>query len=132
MRDKVISQVSRGYGSAIFLELGELKENVKGLSPFGESTVSIEWSWRIENKNSIILGSWSEDHEIDKVTSILHGLTIKNITFFARLKEIQLELNKGYWLSSFATAEGNPEWSIKDKDKWLYFKKGKFVIEENT
>ncbi|MEN8169728.1 MAG: hypothetical protein ABFS08_05845 [Pseudomonadota bacterium] len=106
-----------------------MKERTKGKNPFGEFTISIEWSWRIENKNSIILGSWSEDHEIDAITKILNGLTIKNISFFARLKEIEVELSKDRWLTSFATEKGDPQWSIKNNDTWLYFKSGRFVSE---
>jgi len=132
LKNQIISHVWRGHGSAIFLELGKLKENKKGKNPSGEYTIAIEWSWRIENRSSIILGSWSEDYEIDKITSILKGLTIQNLTFFSRLKELKIKLNKDHWLLSFATNKGNPEWSIKNKNAWLYFKKGGFVSEQNT
>ena len=56
----------------------------------------------------------------------------QNISFFARQKEIEIELNENLFFSSFATAEGKPEWAIKSKNKWLLFKNGEFVIEENT
>ena len=128
----MVSYVWRGHGSAIFLELGELKENNIKNHPSGESTISIEWSWRVENKSSIILGSWSDDEDIDKIKDIIKGLSIKNISFFSRLKEIEIQFNEDIWLSSFATAEGDPEWSIKNNNKWLFFKKGRFVSEEYT
>ena len=132
MRGQVISYVWRGSGSAIFLELGALRKNSNGKAQAGEITVSIEWSWRIENRNSIILGSWSEPDEINKVIDILKGHRIKKVSFFARLKELEIELENDIWLSSFATVEGDPEWSIKRNNRWLFFKKGRFVSEENT
>jgi len=132
LKNKKISHVWRGYGSAIFLEVGELKRNTKSNNPEGECCIAIEGSWRIENKKSIILGSWSENEEIDDVTSILIDREIKNISFFSRLKEIELELNHEYWLLSFATEKGNPEWSIKNNNEWLSYQNGEFVIEKIT
>ena len=132
LEGKRISHVWRGHGSAIFIEIGALTPNKNGKHPNGEFTIGIEWSWRLENNNSIILGSWSDDDIINNVKSILKDQVIKKISFFSRLKEINIETKDGYWLLSFATAEGDPEWSIRNKNKWLYCKKGKFVIEENT
>jgi hypothetical protein len=61
-----VSHLWRGYGSAIFLEFGNLspgsarRDGSPG-NPMGEITIGIEWSWRIENATSIICGSWSEE-----------------------------------------------------------------------
>ena len=59
-----VAHLWRGHGSAIFLEFGTLspgsvrRDGSPG-NPMGEITIGIEWSWRIENANSIVCGSWS-------------------------------------------------------------------------
>ena len=129
---KPISHVWRGHGSAIFLEIGALTSDNNGRQPKGEFTIGIEWSWRLENNNTIVLGSWSDDDIINKIKSLLKGQIINRVSFFSRLKEIEIQTKDNYWLLSFATAEGDPEWSLRNNNKWLFCKKGKFVIEENT
>lgn len=126
-----ISHVWRGAGTSIFIELGELtKEERKNHT--SEFSFSIEWSWRIENRNTILLGSFSENEEISKAIDILKGKKLINVDFFGRLKEIQLQLEGDIWFSSFATEEGNPEWAAcNDKKEWLHFRKGRYVIEKN-
>ena len=67
-----VSHVWRGYGSALFLEFGKLKAQLRKdgsrgcedgtpSHPDGEVTLMIEWSWRIEDEHSIICGSWSSE-----------------------------------------------------------------------
>jgi hypothetical protein len=129
---KSISHVWRGHGSAIFLEIGALTSNNNGRHPKGEFTIGIEWSWRLENNNTIVLGSWSDDDIINKIKILLKDQVINKVSFFSRLKEIEIQTKDNYWLLSFATAEGDPEWSLRNNNKWLFCKKGKFVIEENT
>ncbi len=132
LEGKTISHVWRSIESAIFLEIGELTYSNNDKPPKGEFTIGIEWSWRLENNNSIVLGSWSDDDIINTIKSILNDQVIKKISFFSRLKEIEIETKDGNWLLSFATAEGDSEWTIRNKNKWLFCKKGRFVIEENT
>jgi hypothetical protein len=65
-----ISYVWRGYGTAIFLEIGSLHEKrytIKGKERFhmsGDYTIRVEWSWRVEGLRSIRFGSWSSDRII--------------------------------------------------------------------
>jgi len=128
--NREISHVWRGAGTAIFLEFGELAQNNRD-NLIGEFSISIEWSWRIEDRNSILLGSFSEDQQISKVIGILKGKKLIKAEFFGRLKEIHLQLDGDIWLSSFATVEGNPEWAGRnDKKEWLYFRKGRYVVEK--
>ena len=51
-----VTHIWRGAGTAIFLELGNLAKS-KNNHLSGEFTISIEWSWRLENHHSILLGS---------------------------------------------------------------------------
>src|SRR5437588_10390491 len=65
LRGRRVSHVWRGYGSALFLEFGELaktrKLNGKPGQPVGDLSLMVEWSWRVENKNTILGGSWSNE-----------------------------------------------------------------------
>ena len=129
----VVSHAWRGHGSALFLELGQLEENPKGNNPKGEQTIMIEWSWRVEGKNSIIVGSSSENEEIDKVPELVIGKALENVEFFGRLPEISIKFNNALWLLTFMTEEGSPEWSIKLKNgEWLGVSDGEFRIEKST
>lgn len=129
----LVSHAWRGHGSALFLELGQLEENPKGNNPNGEQTIMIEWSWRVEGKNSIIVGSWSENEDIDKVPELVIGKALEKVEFFGRLPEISIKFNSALWLLTFMTEEGNPEWSIKFKNgEWLGVSDGEFQIEKST
>ncbi len=120
----------RGSGSAIYLELGKL-ERVGKRNPSGEYTIAIEWSWRIENTNSIVIGTWSEENRLNDAVEMLVGRTVKRVSFFGRLKELEIEFREALWLTSFATVEGDPEWAIKyHENKWLSYMKGRFVIDD--
>ena len=130
--NQTISHVWRGYGTAIFLEIGVLDFN-SGNNPKGEATIFVEWSWRIEDRNNILLGSFSENEDIGKAIDILKNKKILKVEFFGRLKEIQLQLEGDIWFSSFSTVEGSPEWTACNSNKeWLCYKKGRYVIEKST
>ena len=114
---KQISHAWRGFGSAIFLEFGELSDdNVRkdgsNRNPNGEVTLMIEWSWRIEKIRSIIGGSWSSDRKLLGMLKKLLGLTVVDVKISAGLPEIILFLSNGLKLQSFMTAEGQPAWAI--------------------
>ena len=127
-----ITRVWRSVGTAIFIELGNLSSTKKNHLK-GEMSLSVEWSWRIEGKNSILGGSFSEDDEISKTLNLLKGRRIIFIEYFSRLKEILVHLEGEIWLASFATEQGNPQWKAKNKaGEWLFVRKGKYIVEKNT
>ena len=70
LKSMTISHAWRGYGSAVFIELGELTKG-KGRNPSGKATLMLEWSWRVEGARSIAFGSFSSD---TKIESGLQGL----------------------------------------------------------
>jgi len=128
-KNQHISHLWHGAGSAIFLELGDLTDIGKK-HPKGELGISIEWSWRIESSSNILLGTFSEDEEIFNISKLLLGKKLIQTSFFARIKEIQIELSDNTWLSSFSTTDGDPQWSARNRaGEYLYFQKGKFIIE---
>ncbi|HZK90187.1 MAG TPA: hypothetical protein VFC56_08595 [Stellaceae bacterium] len=132
-----LSHTWQGHGSAIFLEFGTLTPRVRhdGCpgNPDGEFGVMIEWSWRIEDKRSIICGSWSDEALWEAALRQLHGSTVTNVGLFGQLPELFVELSNGHRVLSFMTSEGNPEWALFDrrsaKSTWLCIRQGLLVEE---
>ncbi|MEO6803973.1 MAG: hypothetical protein ABI197_12100 [Granulicella sp.] len=111
-----MSHIWQGYGSAIFLEFGQLqprqrRDGSPG-NPIGEWTLMMDWSWRIEGKRRIWCGSWSDGERWPRAFSRLQGATVKTVMLFGRLPEIDLELSNGLHLLSMSTVEGDPEWGL--------------------
>lgn len=114
-----VSHIWRGYGSALFLELGALtpgsaRHDGSPGAPRGAFTVSIEWSWRIEDARSIICGSWSEEALWAPTFERLRGAHVSALALHSRLPEVELSLDNGTRVLSFMTAEGQPQWSLCD------------------
>lgn len=112
-----ISHIWRGYGSAIFLEIGGLRpgrirrDGSEG-NPSGEWTMAIEWSWRIEGKRRIWCGSWSEEERWPRAFARMSGQTVATIGLYGRLHEVEMTLSNGIRILSMMTAEGNPQWCL--------------------
>lgn len=111
-----LSSIWRGYGTAIFLEFGELfpvqrKDGTVG-NPKGEFTAMIEWSWRIENQTAILGGSWSDAEGWETLFKSVIGHTVCDIKLFGRLPELSVALSGEKYLVSFMTADGQPAWTL--------------------
>ena len=115
-----VSHVWQGYGSAIFLEFGELQPRVRRNrtlgNPEGEYTLGIEWSWRIEGKRRIWCGSWSESVKWPGVFARLKGAKVDSVRLYGRLPEIEMTFSNGLHLLSMMTAEGDPEWALTKRE----------------
>ncbi len=132
-----VSGAWRGYGSALFLELGALRpmqppRQAKGQTgphpSKGEATVMIEWSWRVERARSVEVGSWSSERRINAGIKRLTGSRISEITIDGRLPELVLALTGGRWVHSFMTADGQPEWTVFLRDgTWLTVEEGHLI-----
>lgn len=125
-----VSRPWRGYGSALFLELGRLhKEPLargKEYSLKGQATVMIQWSWRIERQGSIVLGSWSGERKMTNGIAQLKDRVVTAIALEGRLPELNLALSDGLWVHSFMTHEGQPEWTIFLFDgSWVGISRGR-------
>ncbi len=81
----------------------------------GQFGVMIEWSWRVEDRCSIICGSWSEEQLWRPSLDRLSGKTVVDLNVFARLPEITIALTEHLHVSSFMTAEGEPQWALFDR-----------------
>jgi len=116
LHGKRVSHVWRGHGSALFLEFGELaktrKLNGKPGHPVGDLSLMVEWSWRVENKNSILGGSWSNERSWPRLFKRLVGKRVRSVEVFGHLPEIAVGLSNGLRVVSFMTADGQPSWAI--------------------
>lgn len=130
----------RGYGSAIFLEFGALTQRTRrDGSPGelkGELGAMIQWSWRIEGRNSIICGSWSDDALWEAALLQLRESIVANVEVFGKLPELAIELSNGHRIVSFMTAEGDPQWTLFDRrsptTRWLCVRDGRVVEQAST
>lgn len=137
---KRVSHVWRGYGSALFLEFGELVpgqilRNGKEGNPDGELTLMIEWSWRIENPRSILGGSWSSEGRWPGMFDKLLGANVSAVEFFGNIPEICICLSNGRRVASFSTVEGQPEWALltrKPAIGSLCVKGGRLCVESSS
>lgn len=75
----------------------------------------IQWSWRIENARSILCGSWSEEDLWEATFDQLRNSAVVDVSTIGRLPEIAVSLTGGLYVSSFMTAEGDPQWSLFDR-----------------
>jgi hypothetical protein len=135
---KAVSHVWRGYGSAVFIEFGQLapgrirRDGEEGNSQ-GELTLMIEWGWRVERKNSILGGSWSSEKKWSGIFKKLIDTKVTNVETFGHLPEIAVTLSNDLRILSFMTAEGQPDWALIAKNPnigSLRVKRGRLSIEQ--
>jgi hypothetical protein len=92
----------------------------------------IQWSWRIENAVSILCGSWGEERLWVPTFDLLRNKVVAELSVVGRLPEIVVGLTEGLYVSSFMTAEGNPQWSLFDRRsgtvRWLCVRDGSLDI----
>jgi hypothetical protein len=131
-----VSHVWRGYGSALFLEFGDLtprgrRRDGTERNPSGQMGLMIEWSWRIERPRSILCGSFSDESKWPGAFKRLLGATVSEVGTFGRLPELAVGLSNGLFVVSFMTAEGQPEWTLIDRRLpdacWLAVRGGRIV-----
>jgi hypothetical protein len=114
-----LSHFWRGHGSAIFLEFGRLtpttrRTGVTG-NPRGKLSLMVEWSWRIENRTSILCGSWSDERLWEPTFDLLRNRAVVDLSVVGRLPEVVVALAEDRYVSSFMTAEGDPSWALFDR-----------------
>lgn len=135
-----LSHCWQGYGTALFFEFGELRlSKVKRRDgspghPEGEFGIMLEFHWRLEGRRRIIAGCDSEEEEWQRRFALIRGKTLKDITLFGRLPELDLEFSNGAHCLSFTMTDGHPRWAIFDnkgeKLQTLYCRDGRLEIEE--
>ena len=104
----------KGYGSAIFLELGNLAPPKRsGYHNNGEAYISIEWDWRVESGTTVQFGSSNSRPDIKRGIEGLRGVSIETISIHGEVPELFIQFSNSQRLMSAAMVTGNPEWSIK-------------------
>jgi hypothetical protein len=128
-----ISRPWRGIGSALFVEVGPLIQAYERTShKKAERGLDFGYSWRVEAQRSAVFGSFSNDQKINRGIDALKEFTILDIKVTGRLPELYVQLSNDRWIHSFATTEGQPEWTIFLNDRsWLTVKRGRIVREKN-
>jgi hypothetical protein len=115
----MVSNVWRGHGSALFVELGTLKPRARCDGSAGQLTgeigLMIEWSWRIEDEWLVACGSWSDEALWARTFARLIGCTVEDLSTFGRLPEVLLSLAGDLHVASFMTSEGDPGWTLFDR-----------------
>jgi hypothetical protein len=135
-----ISHVWRGYGSAMFLEIGALsprrrRDGTPG-HPEGEVSLGVEWSWRIEDDRSIICGSWSEEELWEPAFDLLRNKGIAQCALFGSLPEVVITTVDGVRFVSFSTTDGQPQWHLVDRRhgpaRWFTVRNGQLHLGDGT
>lgn len=131
-----VSRAWRGAGSAVLLELGALttrtrisrKSGKEITIAWGEVTMMLEWSWRVESPRAIQFGSWSANPRISRGVASLQGHTIAGVDVEGRIPELVVTLDGKRWIHTFMTHEGQPQWSIRLHDhSWLSVYRGRLI-----
>lgn len=117
----VVAYVWRGYGSALFIEFGELtpatgtRKDGTPRAPSGEIGLMIEADWRIEDAQTIMCGSSSDEELWEPTFARLVGTHVIDVATFGRLPEVLISLSDGFHVASFSTLEGDPGWTLSDR-----------------
>jgi hypothetical protein len=121
----------KGYGSAIFLELGRLTPPTSPRRHHGrgEACIAVEWDWRFEAGSEILYGSSNSGPEIESGINSLRDATIDGIALSGQVPELTVGFSNGHCLRSMSMVAGHPRWSVKRIDgRWAYSKDGKLLV----
>ena len=117
----------KGYGSAVFFELGDLSplESRRAHHNKGVACISVEWDWRVEAGSAVSYGSSNSRPKIEAGIRALQGETIDSIGVVGQVPELVVRFSNGHCLKSMVMVTGDPEWSIRVPDgQWIYVRDG--------
>src|SRR5258706_11623086 len=126
-----ISRAWKGYGSALFLELGDLHDELawqKGgkpiPSPTGDWTLSAEGTWKLSRDSKVLLDTKNAtDSHLKKIVLGFEGLKVKGTDINDQLTSLKLllsnneilELNKAEYGFFTLLSNEKPYISVKDQ-----------------
>ena len=125
----------KGYGSAVFFELGDLSPLKSKRAHHNESAacISVAWDWRIEAGSAVLFGSSNRRPRIAAGIRALQGETIDSIRVAGQVPELVVCFSNGYCLKSMVMVTGDPKWSIKLLDgQWIYVRDGNLQNGDGT
>lgn len=126
LADLPVSLAWKGYGSAIFLELGQLSAPAaSSRQPQGEANIAIYWDWRVEEGAKVLFGSSSSRPEIRRNLETLIVSAIDRIEISGEVPELHLLFKGGRRLRSATMVAGDPQWKIRlCSGNWLDCQEG--------
>lgn len=124
----------KGYGTAIFLELGELTPHpFRDGSPgpgSGQANIGIEWDWRVETRTEVVYGSSGSRREMTRGIATLQGSRVTALSVTAGIPELRVTFSNGYWLRTMVMRSVEPQWRIRLPDGlWLHVMEGQVVLD---
>ncbi len=123
--NRSVSRAWKGYGSAIFLELGALNP----ASNQSEVSIGVEWDWRIECDRTVLCGSSNRGSEIQQQIQGLEGATVQAIALLEPIPDLAVQFSNGWTLRSQVMMNADPQWSLQLADhQWIYPKNGAIWI----
>lgn len=129
-----VSRPSKGYGSAIFLDLGKLtpvESRHRQHREQGEVCIALEWDWRVEHGTRILFGSSNRGPGIEVGLELFRNTRIQSLEIVGQVPELVVHFSNDCHLRSMASVTGDPQWSVRLPDgTWIYFKKGRFLRGE--
>jgi len=127
-----VSRPWKGYGSAIFLELGALVQSPSGQRRTrhkGEACIHLDWDWRCEAGSAVVFGSSNSSPAIERGIQTLQGAKVVGIAINGKVPEVSIEFSNGYRLISAAMLPDGSEWSVRlGGEIYLSVKKGVFLL----
>lgn len=130
-----ISHAWKGYGTAIFIELGALtpSAHARALHPVGEFSIYIGWDWRLEEGTRVRFGSSNNRPEMQVGLATLVGLTITSAAITGAVPEIALTLSNGQRLISAAMCSDVSEWTIRlPGSRWVACIDGEVHVDDGS
>jgi hypothetical protein len=124
----------KGYGSAIFLELGRLAPLQPGRHhERGEASICVEWDWRVESAITVLYGSSDSRPKIEKSIANLKGTKIEHISAVGSVPELVINLSNGQCLKSMVMTAGDPQWNIRlPNGTWLSCERGLLCVGDGS
>jgi hypothetical protein len=129
--DLPVSLPWKGFGSAVFLELGSLAppESPRLHHHKGEACISVEWDWRVEAEAEILYGSSNSRPKIEAGIQTLQGATVQALSVAGQIPELVVQFSNGHRLRSMVMVAGDPEWLIRLPDGMLvYARRGRLIV----
>ena len=114
-----LSYFWRGYGTALFVELGTLQNAELRHRPLrypvGDMSIGFGGTWRIEDGTAILAGSAGEETEWPPIFDRLLGRRITDVMLQGRIPELVIDLDDGCRLQTFADYGETPDWTIAER-----------------
>jgi len=125
----------KGYGSAIFLELGVLTapKSPRLSKSNGEAGINVYWDWRVEFETKIAFGSSDSGPMIAEGISGLQGEKVESLAVEGQVPELVVGFSAGLHLRSMRMGRGQPQWAILLPDgNYVGARKGQLYVGKGT